>query len=243
MPLIDVHALHCGYGADEIIHGVDFDAEPGEIVTILGPNGCGKTTFVKAILGYVRVSQGNVYFQSKDLARLDPARRAELGIAYVPQLLNVFKPMTVKENLEMGGFQQTREECRSNIDRLFELFPVLRERKEQRANTLSGGERQLLAMGRAMMTSPPLLFLDEPSAGLSPIRADDIFERIRQIAELGTTVVIVEQDVMRALAISARGYVLVNGKVEFEGPAASIIADDRVRTAYLGGLGAAAPPH
>jgi branched-chain amino acid transport system ATP-binding protein len=234
MALLATQGLRCGYGADEIIHGVDFAVEPGEIVTILGPNGCGKTTFVKAVLGYVTTSAGEIRFEGRDLRRLRPTERAMLGIGYVPQLLNVFKPLTVAENLELGGYRLERSARDAALARLFELFPLLRERRAQKAGTLSGGERQLLAMARAMMVAPTLLFLDEPSAGLSPVRADEVFRQVRRIAEADTAIVIVEQDVHRALAVSSRAYVLVTGRVAFQGPAAEIAADERIRSAYLG---------
>jgi branched-chain amino acid transport system ATP-binding protein len=234
MALLATRDLRCGYGADEIIHGVDFEVEPGEIVTILGPNGCGKTTFVKAVLGYVTTTAGEICFEGRDLRRLRPTERAMLGIGYVPQLLNVFKPLTVTENLEIGGYRLERSARAAAIARLFDLFPLLRERRAQKAGTLSGGERQLLAMARAMMVAPTLLVLDEPSAGLSPVRADEVFRQVLRIAETDTAIVIVEQDVHRALAISHRAYVLVTGRVAFHGAAADIAADERIRTAYLG---------
>jgi branched-chain amino acid transport system ATP-binding protein len=234
MALLETRDLRCGYGADEIIHGVDFEVEPGEIVTILGPNGCGKTTFVKAVLGYVTTTAGEIRFEGRDLRRLRPTERAMLGIGYVPQLLNVFKPLTVTENLEVGGYRLERSARGAAIARLFDLFPLLRERRAQKAGTLSGGERQLLAMARAMMVAPTLLVLDEPSAGLSPVRADEVFRQVLRIAETDTAIVIVEQDVHRALAISHRAYVLVTGRVAFHGAAADIAADERIRTAYLG---------
>lgn len=234
MPLMATRGLHSGYGADEIIHGVDFDVDPGRVVTILGPNGCGKTTFVKTILGYVKTTQGEIRFRDSDLRTLGPTERSALGIGYVPQLLNVFKPMTVTENLEIGGYRLDRDKRAEAMARMFELFPLLRERRGQRAGTLSGGERQLLAMARALMLTPALLFLDEPSAGLSPIKADEVFGHIRAIAQGGTAIVIVEQDVHRALEVSDHAYVLVTGRVAFAGPAQTIAADERVRGAYLG---------
>ena len=235
MTLLSVAGLHAGYGSNEIIHGIDFAIEGGEAVTILGPNGCGKPTFVKALLGFVRVSRGSIHFDGADITPLSPAQRAGLGIGYVPQLANVFTPMTVRENLEMGGYRLSRAALDAALGRLFELFPLLKERAEQRAGTLSGGERQLLAMARAMMVSPKLLFLDEPSAGLSPARADEVFRYVTMIAGLGTAVAIVEQDARRALAGSSRGYVLVTGQVAFHGSAHEIVADERIRAAYLGG--------
>jgi ABC-type branched-subunit amino acid transport system ATPase component len=235
MTLLSVNELHCGYGANEVIHGIDFHVEGGEVVTILGPNGCGKTTFVKAILGYVPATAGHVTLSGKEITTLSPVQRAAAGIGYVPQLLNIFKPLTVRENLEMGGYGLTPAALKHALERCFSLFPVLAERSNQRGHTLSGGERQMLAMARAMMTVPKLVFLDEPSAGLSPIRADEVFEQIRTITALGVSAAIIEQDVHRALRVSTRGYVFVTGQVAFEGSASEILTDERIRVAYLGG--------
>jgi neutral amino acid transport system ATP-binding protein len=234
MPLLTTQELHSGYGADEIIHGVDFGIELGRVVTILGPNGCGKTTFVKTILGYVKATKGEIRFRDREIRRLHPTERVALGIGYVPQLLNTFKSMTVTENLEIGGYRLERAKRQAAIARMFDLFPLLGERRKQRAGTLSGGERQLLAMARALMVTPDLIFLDEPSAGLSPLKAQEVFGHVRRIAATGTAIVIVEQDVRRALDVSDYAYVLVTGRVAFQGAAASIAADDRIRTAYLG---------
>lgn len=237
MALLSVDQMHCGYGSNEIIHGIDFHVEPGEVVTILGPNGCGKTTFIKGILGYLRLTQGRIRFADQDISKLSATQRASLGIGYVPQLSNVFKPLTVLENLQMGGYRLGRDELSVAIDRLFMLFPMLKIRCTQRAGTLSGGERQVLAMARSMMVAPKLMFLDEPSAGLSPRRADEIFEHIRTITGRGTAAVLIEQDAQRALSVSGRAYVLVTGQVAFEGSAAEVAADERIRAAYLGGKG------
>jgi len=240
--LLAVDALHAGYGANEVIHGVDFACDAGEVVTILGPNGCGKTTFVRALLGYVRTTRGAVRFDGADITALSPTARARRGIGYVPQLDNVFRPLTVRENLEMGGYRLPARDIAAGLARIHALFPVLRERDAQRAGTLSGGERQLLAMARAMMVAPRLLFLDEPSAGLSPARADEVFAYIRRIAALGTAIVVIEQDAQRALAISSRAYVLVTGRVAFHGKANEVLADERIRIAYLGGRAEAVAP-
>jgi ABC-type branched-subunit amino acid transport system ATPase component len=240
MTLLSVHELHAGYGPNEVIHGIDFHVGDGEVVTIVGPNGCGKTTFVKAILGYVRVTAGRITFAGKEITSLSPVQRAAAGIGYVPQLLNVFKPLTVCENLEMGGYGLTASALKQALERSFSLFPILAARSNQRGHTLSGGERQMLAMARALMTAPKLLFLDEPSAGLSPIRADEVFEQIRIITTQGVSVAIVEQDAHRALRVSTRGYVFVTGQVAFEGSASEILGDERIRAAYLGGQTTAA---
>jgi ABC-type branched-subunit amino acid transport system ATPase component len=232
--LLRTVGLHCGYGTDEIIHGVDLEVAPGEIVAVLGPNGCGKTTLVKSILGYVRATKGEIRFREQDLRRLWPTARGALGIGYVPQLLNTFKPLTVTENLEIGGYRLKRASRVAAIERMFELFPLLAERRSQKAATLSGGERQLLGMARALIVEPALIFLDEPSAGLSPLRADEAFAHVRRFAQTGVAIVVVEQDVHRALALADRAYVLVTGRVAHHGGAAEIAADERIREAYLG---------
>ena len=233
-PLLATSGLHCGYGADEIIHAVDLEVAAGEIVTILGPNGCGKTTLVKCILGYVRTTRGRILFEGSEIQGLRPTARVSLGIGYVPQLLNTFKPLTIVENLDIGGYRLDRPARTLAKERMFELFPLLAERRHQKAATLSGGERQLLAMARALMVSPKIVFLDEPSAGLSPLRADEVFGHIGRIAATGVAIVLVEQDVHRALAISERAYVLVTGRIAFSGSADEIANDDRIRGAYLG---------
>jgi ABC-type branched-subunit amino acid transport system ATPase component len=235
MSLLEIINLHSGYGANEVIHGIDFSVEAGQIVTILGPNGCGKSTFVRTLLGYVRTRIGHITFDGNDITQMPPTSRVRLGIGYVPQLANVFRPLTVRENLEMGGYSLGRAELAARLEEVGELFPILRERRSQRAGTLSGGERQLLAMARAMMVSPRLLCLDEPSAGLSPLRADEVFEHIRRIAALGVSMVVIEQDARRSLSVASLAYVLVTGRVAFRGQASAVLSDERIRTAYLGG--------
>ncbi len=243
MNLLTVTDVHSGYGANEVIHGIDFSVDAGQIVTILGPNGCGKSTFVRTLLGYVRARRGRVVFDGDDITGMSPTSRARLGIGYVPQLTNVFRPLTVRENLEMGGYSLPRRELAVRLDQICDLFPVLGERRSQHAGTLSGGERQLLAMARAMMVSPRLLCLDEPSAGLSPLRADEVFEHIRRIAALGVSLVVIEQDARRSLSVASLAYVLVTGRVAFRGSAAAVLSDERIRAAYLGGRAAAIEGH
>ncbi len=232
--LLSVADLHCGYGADEIIHGVELSVDDGEVVSILGPNGCGKSTLVKAILGYVRIAAGTAEFQGRAITGLTAEAIMRLGIGYVPQLDNVFKPMTVRENLEMGGFPMSRVELVREIDRVFSAFPLLAERQRQLAGTLSGGERQLLAMARALMVAPKLLVLDEPSAGLAPTKVTEVFEQIERIAAFGTAVLLIEQNVIAALSISDRAIVLAAGKIAFAGSPDAVLEADRIRDAYLG---------
>ena len=235
MPLFETRSLHCGYGKNEVCHAIDFRIALGEIVAILGPNGCGKSTFVKAALGYLKASAGSILFENREIQRRSPTQRVSLGIGYIPQLLNIFRPLSVEENLEMGGYGPDRQTLASSMQRFFELFPILGERRSQQSGSLSGGERQLLATARAMMPNPKLLFLDEPSAGLSPRMAVEVTDHIEAVGATGTAMVVVEQDVHRALSISQRGYVFVTGQVEFEGSADSILADERIRGAFLGG--------
>jgi branched-chain amino acid transport system ATP-binding protein len=232
--ILEARDLHCGYGADEIVHGIDLDVAPGSIVAILGPNGSGKSTFLKAVLGYLRITRGSVRFDGQDIVGLGASAIAARGVGYVPQLNNVFKPMTILENLEMGGYRLASAARAQRIDQLFGLFPLLKERRRQSAGTLSGGERQLLAMARALMTSPPLLCLDEPSAGLAPLKVAEVFRHIAAIVRLGTAILLVEQDVHNALAVADRGYVFAAGHVAFAGTADAIASDERMREAYLG---------
>jgi len=219
----------------EVLHGVSLHVGEEEIVTIIGPNGAGKSTLLKTIMGYLLPTQGKILFRGEEVTRLRPYEKVKKGIGYVPQLDNVFPSLTVEETLEMGGYIEDSRLVRRRINEIYELFPILRERRRQRVRTMSGGERQMLAMGRALMTEPKLLLLDEPSAGLAPKVADSVFEKIQEIHRQGTAIVIVEQDAFRSLEISDRGYVLAMGRNEFEGQASTILSDERIRRAYLGG--------
>jgi len=233
-PALAVHALEKRYGAVHALKGVDLSVEEGEVVSILGPNGCGKSTLVKAILGYVRITAGTAEFQGRAIAGWPAEAIMRLGIGYVPQLENVFKPMTVRENLEMGGFRMARAQLEREIDRVFAAFPLLAERQRQLAGTLSGGERQLLAMARALMVAPKLLVLDEPSAGLAPTKVTEVFEQIERIVAFGTAVLLIEQNVAAALSISDRAIVVAAGKIAFAGSPDEVLQADRIRDAYLG---------
>jgi ABC-type branched-subunit amino acid transport system ATPase component len=235
MAVIEVDGLHCGYGETEILHDVDLTADKQEIVTIIGPNGAGKSTLLKAIMGYLFPTQGQIRFQGTDVSRLRPDQRVVQGIAYVPQLDNVFPSLTVEENLRMGGYTLDKATLKQRMAAQYDGFPRLAERRKQRVKTMSGGERQMLAMARALMTEPDLLMLDEPSAALSPQMADEVFQKVQTINRQGRTILIVEQEAQHSLEISERGYVLADGRNAFDGKARDILNDEKIREAYLGG--------
>ena len=235
MGLLSVAGVVAGYSAaDHILKGLDFEVGAGEIVCIVGPNGAGKSTLLKLIAGLLAPSAGSVTLDGKAVAGLPPPELARRGIAYVPQENNVFPAMTVRENLEMGGYVDPRQVPR-RMEQAMERFPVLGRKRRQAARTLSGGERQLLAMGMALMVAPVLLLLDEPSAGLSPKAASELFAQIRAINGGGLAVALVEQNVHEALAISGRAYVLVDGRNAATGVASTLAADPEIRRMFLGG--------
>ena len=214
---------------------VTLSVAEGQFVTVVGPNGAGKSTLFKTISGVVRPASGEITFQGQNLLTMAPARRAHLGIAHVPEGRQVFKTLTVRENLEMGAYPETgRAAWLRSLERIHNLFPILHERAQQMAGTLSGGEQQMVAIGRGLACAPKLLMLDEPSMGLAPAVTDTIFERISQIHQDGVTVLLVEQRVAEALELSDHGYVLETGHVVLEGPYQTLLADDRVRKSYLG---------
>jgi ABC-type branched-subunit amino acid transport system ATPase component len=235
MHLLDINQVHSGYDGTEILHSVSLNVEADEVVTIIGPNGCGKSTLLKTIMGHLRVYQGSILFRGEDISELRPDQKLRRGISYVPQLQNIFPNLTVLENLEMGGFLLGKTDRDRSLKRIYDLFPKIQERKNQTAGTLSGGERQMVAMGSALMTSPSLMLLDEPSAGLSPAMTTNMFEKIQRLNQLGTSLLIVEQNAYESLEISNRGYVLAMGKNEFSGNAQQILQNERIRKAYLGG--------
>jgi branched-chain amino acid transport system ATP-binding protein/neutral amino acid transport system ATP-binding protein len=233
--LLDVACVVCGYGAaDEILKGVDVTVAPGELLTIIGPNGAGKSTLLKAIAGLLRLKSGRISLQGETIDALPARERARRGVAFVPQEANVFPTMTVWENLEIGGFVEPRA-TRARIDALFARFPMLAEKRRSAARTLSGGQRQILAMAMALMVHPRLLLLDEPSAGLSPKAAEALFDTIAAIHAEGTAIAMVEQNALEALAIADRGVVLVDGRTALVGPARELAADAQVRRLFLGG--------
>jgi len=235
MPLLEVKNVVSGYGRTDVLHGVSISVARDEIVTIIGPNGAGKSTLFKTIMGYLIPRSGKVIFSEEDLTQLKPNHKVEKGIAYVPQLDNTFLSLTIRENLEMGGFSKDSQALKQGIETAYGTFPILSDRRNQRARTLSGGQRQMLAMSMALMTEPDLLLLDEPSAGLSPKISDEVFNQIMNLHQKGIGVLIIEQDAHRSLSISDRGYVLAMGQNHFDGSADTILNDPQIKQAFLGG--------
>ncbi|MEO1131330.1 MAG: ABC transporter ATP-binding protein [Cyanobacteria bacterium J06639_1] len=232
--LLTIRGLHGGYGGGDILHGVDMTVAGREIVVIIGPNGAGKSTVLKALFGLATIRLGEIWFGDRDIARLRPAAIVRQGIGFVPQTDNVFPTLTVQENLDMGAFIR-RGNFQEQRDRVYDLFPDLRQKRHQAAGTLSGGQRQMVAMGRALMLEPKLLLLDEPTAGLSPLYAEQIFHIVRDINQHGTSVLMVEQNAKQALAIAHRGYVLATGQNRFEDTGQNLLNNPRIAEMFLGG--------
>jgi len=234
MGLLNVDGLVAGYSAaDEVLKGVDFAIEPGEIVGVIGPNGAGKSTLLKAIAGLLAPGRGDIRLDGVSISGRLPRDISRLGIAYVPQEQNIFPTMSVRENLEMGGYVDPKGSQRK-IDTVFERFPVLAAKRQHAARTLSGGERQILAMAMALMVEPRLLLLDEPSAGLAPLAAERLFESIERVNREGVAIAMVEQNANEALAIADRAYILVDGRNHRTGPADELAADPDIRRVFLG---------
>src|SRR3954471_3877166 len=231
--LLQVDGLRVAYGGIEALRGVSFTVDEGEIVTLLGANGAGKTTTLRTVSGLLRPKSGAVTFDGQRIDTIAPHEMVRLGLGHVPEGRRIFPRMSVRKNLLMGAYHRS-DNLSPDIDRVFELFPVLRERSSQDGGTLSGGEQQMLAIGRALMSRPRLLLLDEPSMGLAPMIVARIFEIIKEINEQGTTVLLVEQNAAQALKLATRGYVLETGEIVMSDSASSLLADDRVRAAYLG---------
>lgn len=224
-----------GYGSGpSILNGCNISVDKGEIAVIVGPNGAGKSTAMKSFLGLLNLKEGKVTLAGKDITHLPPEARISEGIAFVPQTENVFVSMTVEENLEMGAFLRT-DDFTDTRDQIYELFPILKEKRYQLAGQLSGGQRQQVAVGRAMMTKPTVLLLDEPTAGVSPIVMDELFDRILEVKSMGMAVLMVEQNARQALEIADRGYVLVMGENKHTGTGQALLADPVVRKSFLGG--------
>ena len=226
--------ITAGYGGVDIINDINLYVKEGEIVVIVGPNGAGKSTAMKSMLGMLNLTSGSVQFTNKDITKMLPQDRVRLGIAFVPQTQNVFTGMTVEENLEMGAFLRD-DNIQNTIDQIYELFPILKEKRNQNTGELSGGQRQQVAFGRALMTMPKILMLDEPTAGVSPIVMDDLFSRIIEVGKTGVGILMVEQNAKQALSIADRGYVLVNGKNRREGTGHELLNNPDVRKSFLGG--------
>jgi branched-chain amino acid transport system ATP-binding protein len=234
-PVLQVADIHSYYGAIEALKGISIEVYEGEVVTLIGSNGAGKTTTLRSISGIVPPRQGRIIYQGRDITGLQGHHIAAMGIAHSPEGRRIFPRMTVRENLDMGAFtRRDAEGIRADMDRVFELFPRLKEREKQKAGTMSGGEQQMLAMGRALMAQPTLLLLDEPSLGLAPVIVDKIYEIIREINEQGVTILLVEQNANYALDVSTRGYVLETGTVALTDNSAALRTDERVKAAYLG---------
>jgi branched-chain amino acid transport system ATP-binding protein len=236
MPLLELREVAAAYGPIQILHGVSLHVDPGEVVAVIGPNGAGKSTTFKVIMGFITHLGGEIVFAGRTLVGQRPDRILGLGLGYVPQGRVVFSQMTVRENLEMGAYlERDQRKIRSSMEYVFSVFPRLGERSRQLAGSMSGGEQQMLAMGRALMMRPKMLMLDEPSLGLSPRLVDEMFDKIVEMARSGLTTMLVEQNAARALEISDRGYVLELGRNRFEGTGRELLDNPEVRTMYLGG--------
>jgi branched-chain amino acid transport system ATP-binding protein len=233
-PLLRLDDVHTYYGHIHALQGISIEVGRGEVVTLIGANGAGKTTTLKTISGLLHPREGAVWFEGKDISRTPAHTLVRVGIGHAPEGRRIFSRLTVLENLQMGAFTRKEKDSRPDLDRVMTLFPRLRERMTQQGGTLSGGEQQMLAIGRALMSRPRLLLLDEPSLGLAPILIQLIFSIIREINEQGTTIVLVEQNASQALNVAHRGYVLQTGRVAISGSAASLREDEHVRKAYLG---------
>ena len=231
--MLEIKDLHVSYGAIHAISGVSLHVDNGEVVSLIGANGAGKTTILHTISGLAKASSGEIHFDGTDLRKTEPSKIIELGLAHVPEGRHIFAQMSVEENLEMGAYScsQNVEQATENV---YRRFPRLRERRKQLAGTLSGGEQQMLAVGRALMAHPRMMLMDEPSMGLSPLLVKEIFDIIRELNQQGITILLVEQNAKMALSISNRAYVLETGKITIEGDAKELLKDSRVKKAYLG---------
>ncbi|WHZ11095.1 MAG: ABC transporter, ATP-binding protein 2 (cluster 4, leucine/isoleucine/valine/benzoate) [Burkholderiaceae bacterium] len=235
-PLLRVHGLRAGYGRAEVLHRIDLQAAAGSVITVIGPNGAGKSTLLNTLIG-VLPGHGSVEYQGQDIAPLSLEERVMLGIALVPEKRELFGTMPVEDNLVLGGFRQLRlrnRQWRNGLEQVYALFPRLKERRAQLAGTLSGGERQMLAVGRALMSQPSLLMLDEPSLGLAPLVVKEIFRTIDALRQTGVTILLVEQNARAALQVADHGYLLEMGEIGLQGPAAELARDARVIDTYLG---------
>ena len=233
-PFLIGEAMTGGYGPVDILHACTIAVNKGEIAVIVGPNGAGKSTAMKAVFGMLTLRSGRVLLEGEDITKLTPQARVAKGMAFVPQTSNIFTAMTVEENLEMGAFLR-RDDIRDTMDQIYTLFPILKAKRYQAAGELSGGQRQQVAVGRALMTQPKVLMLDEPTAGVSPIVMDELFDRIIEVARTGISILMVEQNARQALDIADKGYVLVQGANRFTDTGQALLADPEVRRSFLGG--------
>lgn len=231
--MLEVKNLAVSYGAVKAIHGVSLEVHDGEVVSLIGANGAGKTTILRTISGLKKADDGEIRFDGTDLRKMDPSKIITLKLAHVPEGRHIFPQMTVEENLEMGAFTD-RKDMEANMEEVFGRFGRLKERRKQLAGTLSGGEQQMLAVGRALMAKPKMILMDEPSMGLSPLLVKEIFSIIKEVNRKGITVLLVEQNAKMALSISSRAYVMETGKITISGDAGELLRDDRVKKAYLG---------
>ena len=236
MSLLEVKNLVVSYGAIKALRGISFSVEQGEVISLIGSNGAGKTTTLHSISNLIKKNSGSIFFEGTDITNLSADKIVKMGLIQVPEGRRVFANLSVKENLEMGAYlRKDKEQIKKDMEWGYELFPRLKERLSQLAGTLSGGEQQMLAMARALMSKPKLLLLDEPSMGLAPILVDEIFEIIKKISSAGTTILLVEQNAYKALSIANRAYILVTGEITKDGKASDLITDKAVISAYLGG--------
>ncbi len=233
-PLLKISGIHVSYRDVQVLHDISLDVAEGEILTVIGPNGAGKSTLLRTITGFDHPSSGSIEFKGAEINMLPPEKTVRLGLTIVPEGARVFSDMSVLDNLKMGSYiKRARESREQTLEQVFQLFPRLQERMDQKGGTLSGGERQMLAIGRALMSIPKLLLLDEPSLGLAPMLVDSVFKAIKDISDSGVTVMLVEQNVNCSLEISHRAYVLENGRIVMEGPGPQLMNTDHVRKSYL----------
>ena len=233
MTVLALDNIDAGYGETSILHGVSMEVNAGEVVVIIGPNGAGKSTAMKSIFGMLNITAGRIILEDRDITNMPPDRVVQEGICYVPQVANIFATMSVQENLEMGGYLR-KDDIRPRMDEIFTMFPDLAEKRRQAAGSLSGGQRQMVAMGRALMLAPKVLMLDEPTAGLSPKYRGEIFETVKTINATGVPILMVEQNAKQALGIADRAYVLVDGENRLDGTGAELLADREVARMFLG---------